>query len=256
MQVTPVIAMREGVDQPERTPAVPLSTSDRPAAAGLSRPSAFGYRARMPSQAVSRLLRRLIACLALGGCVLRADLAAAQGIPSFTGFAQLPSFAWPQPEGGQESRWAGSYARMSTGFEAVSSKRLGSYAGPTVEFEGGRMWQEGRLVYGLVGGFDYLAAPGGGPDPRPGGLAYARDFAGALHVQVGTLLTSDVLLYAKAGAAAVHETLRVGATPLSLPVTREDIAIRPDARVGVEWAVTDRLSVAVEAGVVGRGLPR
>jgi hypothetical protein len=142
---------------------------------------------------------------------------------------------------------------MSTGFEVSLSKRFGSYAGPTVGFEGGRMWQEGRFVYGIVGGFDYLAAIGGGATPGFGGLAYSRDFSGALHVKVGALLTPDVLLYAKAGAFAAHQKLEFGATSSSLPFTRDDIAARPDARVGVEWAVTDRLSVSVEAGVGGRG---
>ena len=190
----------------------------------------------------------------LGGAALWANLAAAQGSRQFTGFASLPSFAWPQPAGGEESRWAGSYARLSTGFEVASSKRFGSYAGPTVGFEGGRMWQEGRLVYGVVGGVDYLAAIGGGATPGFGGLAYSRDFSGAVQVKAGALLTPDVLLYAKAGASAVHEKLSFGATSFSLPFTREDIAVRPDARVGVEWAVTDRLSVSVEAGVAGRDL--
>ena len=171
----------------------------------------------------------------------------------FTGFASLPSFAWPQPAAGEDGRWAGSYARLSSGFEVSSSKRFGSTAGPTVGFEGGRMWQEGRLVYGVVGGFDYLAAIGGGATPGFGGRSYSRDFAGALQVKVGALVTPDVLLYAKAGAAAVHEKLQFGATPFSLPFAREDVAVRPDARVGVEWAVTDRLSVSVEAGVGARG---
>jgi outer membrane immunogenic protein len=190
----------------------------------------------------------------LSGFALWANLAAAQGVSPVTGFASLPSFAWPQPAGAEESRWAGSFARLSTGFEVASSKRFGSYAGPTVGFEGGRMWQDGRLVYGVVGGFDYLAAIGGGATPGLGGLAYSRDFSGAMQVKVGALLTPDVLLYAKAGALATHEKLSFGASASSLPFSREDIVVRPDARVGVEWAVTDRLSVAVEAGVTGRDL--
>ena len=207
----------------------------------------------MISPGLPRPLRRTAVCLMLGGSVLWADLAAAQGMPSFTGFAPLPSFAWPQAASREESRWAGSFARMSTGFEVASSRHLGSFAGPTVGFEGGRMWQEGPIVYGIIGGFNYLAAMGGGAAPGFGGHSYSRDFAGALQVQVGTLVTPDVLLYAKAGASAVHETLRFGATSVSQPFTREDIAVRPDARVGVEWAVTDRISVGVEAGVVGTG---
>ena len=67
-------------------------------------------------------------------------------------------------------------------------------------------------------------------------------------------LTDDVLLYGKVGAWAVHERLRFGGTPVAPLYDREQIAVRPDARVGVEWAITDRLSVAVEAGVVGNRL--
>lgn len=200
-------------------------------------------------------MRRFAACLITGGWALSANPAAAQGLPPFTGFAPLPSFAWARPAPEDEMRWSGSYARMSTGFEVASSKRFGGYAGPTVGFEGGRLWQEGRLVYGIAGGFDYLAAVGGAATPGFGRLAYARDFAGAVQVKVGALLTPDVLLYGKAGVSAVHETLRVGATSVSVPFAREDIVVRPDAGVGVEWAVTDRLSLAVEAGVVG-GSPR
>jgi outer membrane immunogenic protein len=207
----------------------------------------------MTSFAKPRPLRGLAACLILGGGFAMADIAAAQE-SLFTGFTPLPSFAWPQPAAAEESRWAGSFARMSTGFEVSSSKRFGSYAGPTVGFEGGRMWQEGRLLYGVVGGFNYLAAIGGGSTPGFGGLTYSRDFSGALQVKVGTLLTPDVLLYAKAGALAEHGKLQFGGTSFSSPFTREDIALRPDARVGVEWAVTDRLSVAIEAGVMGPGL--
>ena len=190
-------------------------------------------------------LARFAVGLVLGGCLLRVDPAAAQGV---AGAGSLPSFAWPDPSGG-ENRWAGSYARLSTGFEVGSSKRFGSYAGPTLGFEGGRMWQEGRFVYGIVGGFDYLAA--GGPAPGFGGLGYSRDFAGALQVKVGALLTPDVLVYAKAGAVAVHERWRFGPSTTALPFSRDDVAVRPDARVGVEWAVTDRVTLSVEAGVGG-----
>jgi outer membrane immunogenic protein len=199
-----------------------------------------------------RPLRRFAIALALGGA-LWADAAAAQDFPLSLGFAPLPSFAWPQAAPDEGSRWTGSYARLSTGFAVSSSKHFGSYGGPTFGFEGGRMWQEGGLLYGIEGGFDYLAAAGG-LTPGRGGFAYSRDLAGAVQVKVGTLLTPDVLLYAKAGAVATHETLRFGATPASLPFSRDDIVVRPDASVGVEWAITDRLSVAVEAGVTGRGI--
>ncbi|GEO98207.1 outer membrane protein [Methylobacterium haplocladii] len=204
----------------------------------------------------SRSLRRFAACLTLGGGLLWADLAAAQGIAPFLGFTSLPSFAWPDVPQADETRWAASYAGVSTGYAFSSSKRFGSYGGPTVGFEGGRMWQEGRFVYGVVGGFDYLSAMGGSAVPGFGRLAYSRDFAGALQVKAGALLTPDVLVYGKLGAWAVHDQLRLGATSTSQSFSRDGIAIQPDARVGVEWAVTDRLSIAVEAGVTGGGLNR
>ena len=196
-------------------------------------------------------LRPLAAGLAL---LCGAGHAAAQVVPFSAGFGPLPSFAWPGAENDGSRRWDGSYARLSTGFEAVSSKRFGGYAGPTLGFEGGRFWQEGRFVYGISGGVDYLIPAGGSLNPGFGRLAYTRDVAGAVHAQVGTLLTPNVLLYGKVGGFAVHETLRAGPTPFAPAVTRDDVAVLPDARVGVEWALTDRLSVAVEAGVVGNRL--
>lgn len=199
-------------------------------------------------------LRSLFACLGLGALSLGTGPALAQGVPFSVGFASLPSFAWPGAPGVERGRWEGSYASLSTGYEAVSSKRFGSYSGPTIGFEGGRLWQEGNLVYGLSGGIDYLIPTGGIATPAFGRLAYSRDLAGVVHAQVGTLLTPNVLLYGKVGAWAVHETLRAGPTAVSPAFSRDDLAVRPDARVGVEWALTDRLSVAVEAGVVGNRL--
>lgn len=198
----------------------------------------------------SAALRSLITCLGLGA-LLGASPAAAQEVPFSVGFGSLPSFAWPETPGEGPGRWEGSYASLSTGYEAVSSKHFGSYSGPTLGFEGGRLWQEGRLVYGISGGLDYLIPAGGIATPGFGRLAYSRDFAGVIHAQVGTLLTPNVLLYGKVGAWAVHETLRAGPTSVTPAFSRDDIAVLPDARVGVEWALTDRLSVAVEAGVVG-----
>ncbi len=195
---------------------------------------------------------RFVIGLALAG--FAAGPARAQVFPFSAGFGPLPSFAWPASDTVEPGRWNGSYARLSTGYEAVSSKRFGGYSGPTIGFEGGRLWQEGRFVYGISGGFDALIPAGGTSTPGYGRLAYSRDIAGAVQAQVGTLLTPNVLLYGKVGAFAVHETLRAGPTVASAPFSRDEIAVRPDAHVGVEWALTDRLSVAVEAGVVGNRL--
>ncbi|WP_426314060.1 outer membrane protein [Methylobacterium fujisawaense] len=212
---------------------------------------------RADSRPFSRLAAGLAlgAGLGLGAACLPAGPAAAQALfwPSI-GFAPLPSFAWPQMPEDAYGRWTGSYARLSTGYAVSTSRHFGSYSGPTIGFEGGRMWQEGPILYGISGGFDYLAGLGGTLTPGFGRLAYSNDFAGSLEVKVGTLVAPDVLVYAKTGALALHQTLRVGPTPGSLPFTRQDIAVRPVAGVGVEWAVTDRLSLAVEAGVVGGGI--
>ena len=170
-------------------------------------------------------------------------------------FSALPSFAWPGTDPlTAPAHWEGSYARMSTGFQVSSSKRLGTVAGPTIGFEGGQMLREGDLVYGIVGGFDAMAPFGGYGTPRFGAMTATRDFAGVMQFKAGAIVADNVLVYAKVGAAAVNQTLRFGASSLTTPFSRSDIVVRPDARVGVEWAVTDRLSVGVEVGMSGQAI--
>jgi len=188
----------------------------------------------------------ILGCLGL--TLLAAPAARAQAFLPFTGFDALPSFAWPETGTG-DTRWEGSYARMSTGYQVTSSKHFGTFSGPTVGFEGGKMWREGQFVYGIVGAFDYMQPIGGYGTPSFNSVAYTRDFAGAIQFKAGALVTDNVLVYTKLGASAVNGTWRYGATPGSLPFNRSDIAVGPDARVGVEWAVTDRLRLSVEAGV-------
>ena len=197
---------------------------------------------------------RVVRAAILGAPLMAAVPAGAQVFPFSVGFGPLPSFAWPRDAEEVPSRWAGSYARLSTGFEAVSSKRFGGYAGPTLGFEGGRLWQDGNLVYGFSGGIDALIPAAGGGIPGYNRLSYSRDVAAAFDAKVGTLLTPNVLLYGKVGAFAVHETLRVGPTASSLPFSQDQVALRPDARVGVEWAITDRTTLSLEAGVIGNRL--
>lgn len=207
----------------------------------------------VPCPTRGRAALRLIGYCA-AGLLLGAGPAAAQYVPFSAGFTGLPSFAWPRSPDEEASRWNGSFATLSTGFEAVSSRHFGGYSGPTIGFAGGRLWQDGRMVYGIVGGIDALIPAGGSLDPGFGRFAYSRDLAGLVQAQIGTLITPNVLVYGKVGASAVHETLRAGPTALTPAFSRDDLAVRPDARVGVEWALTDRLSVAVEAGVVGNRL--
>lgn len=202
-------------------------------------------------RSIRRFATCLATCLVLGTGFLGAGPAVAQSALPFAGFAPLPAFAWSPVARDEAGRWSGSYAAVSTGYAISSSRHFGSYGGPTLGFEGGRMWQEGRLVYGIVGGIDLLIPAAGNLSPGTGGLAYSRDLAGAFQLQVGTLLSPSVLLYGKAGGWVVHERLQVGATATAPHYARADIAVRPEASVGVEWAITDRVSVAVEAGVIG-----
>lgn len=185
----------------------------------------------------------------LGLALLAAPAANAQAFLPFTGFSTLPSFAWNRPTDFDDTRWEGSYARMSTGYQVTSSKRFGTVSGPTVGFEGGKMWRDGQFVYGVVGAFDYMQPIGGYGTPHFNSVAYTRDFAGAIQFKAGAFVADNVLVYTKLGASAVNGTWRYGATPGSMPFNRSDIAFGPDARVGVEWAVTDRLTLSVEAGV-------
>ncbi|HMO28708.1 hypothetical protein [Enterovirga sp.] len=195
-------------------------------------------------------IRSLLAGGMLGLSLLASAGARAQALLPFSGFTALPSFAWPTFEPAADgSQWEGSYARLSSGFQVTSSKHFGSYAGPTVGFEGGKMWREGQFVYGIVGAVDYMQPIGGYGTPSFGSVAYTRDFAGALQFKAGAFVADNVLVYTKLGAAAINETYRYGATPVSTPFNRSDIAVRPDARVGVEWAVTDKLTLGIEAGV-------
>lgn len=189
------------------------------------------------------------------GVTLLAGGARAQAVLPFTGFASVPSFAWSEPTlqpGGV--KWEGNYARISSGFQVTSSKRLGTSAGPTFGLEAGTMRREGNFVYGVVGAIDYMPAIGGYGTPSFGNVAYTRDFAGAFQVKAGVLATPDVLLYTKVGMSAANETLRFGASPWSAPFSRSDIAVRPEARAGVEWAVTNNLTLGLEVGVVGQAI--
>ena len=66
------------------------------------------------------------------------------------------------------------------------------------------------------------------------------------------LVTPDVLLYTKVGMSAGNETWRYGATSFSAPFTQSDIAVRPEAHAGIEWAVTNKLTLGLDVGVVGQ----
>lgn len=182
--------------------------------------------------------------------VLFAGAAQAETLLPLTGFAALPSFAWDEPM--ISPRWEGSYARTSSGFQVTSSKHMRTNAGPTFGLEAGTMRREGNFVYGIVGAIDYAPAIGGYGYPSFGNVAYTRDFAGAFQVKTGVLVAPDVLLYTKVGMSAANETWRYGATPFSAPFNQSEIAVRPEARAGVEWAVTDKITLSLEAGILGR----
>lgn len=197
-------------------------------------------------------MRSLLLSGVFGAAVLFAGHAQAQAWLPFSGFSTLPSFAWSEPT--LTPKWEGSYARISTGFQVSSSKRLGGNAGPTFGLEAGTMKQEGNFVYGIVGALEYAPAFGGYGTPGFGQTAYTRDFAGAFQLKAGVLVTPDVLVYGKVGLAAANETWRFGGSQWSTPFTRSDIRVRPEARAGVEWAVTNNVTLGLEVGVVGEAI--
>ncbi|MCO5092829.1 hypothetical protein [Bosea sp. (in: a-proteobacteria)] len=178
--------------------------------------------------------------------------ARAQAVLPLSGFAPLPSFAWDEPS--LSPKWEGSYARISSGFHVSSGKHMRTSAGPTFGLEAGTMRREGNLVYGVAGALDYMPAVGGYGYPSFGTMAYTRDFAGAFKVKAGVLVTPDVLVYSTVGLSAANETWRFGATGFSSPFSRSSIAVRPEARAGVVWAVTDKITMGLEVGVVGEAI--
>lgn len=193
----------------------------------------------------------------LGGTALAALLtlgtqAQAQAFLPLSGFGILPSFAWSQPTvspGGV--KWEGSYARISSGFQVTSSKHFGTSAGPVIGLEAGKMWRDGDFVYGIAGVLDFAPSFGGYNNPGFNQASYTRDIAGAFQLKAGAFATPDVLLYTSVGMSAANETFRYGATAFSTPFSRSDIAVRPEARAGVQWAVTDKVTLGLEVGVVG-----
>ncbi|TCR60542.1 opacity protein-like surface antigen [Bosea sp. BK604] len=209
---------------------------------GFGRKGAFDVRLSILTGAVCAL------AMTAGG-------ASAQTFLPFTGFAPLPSFAWSEPTlapGGV--KWDGTYARISTGFQVTSSKHYGTFAGPTIGVEAGKMWREGDFVFGIAGALDYVRPLGGYDTPGFGNAVFTRDIAGAFEVKAGWLPVDNVLLYTKVGMVAANETWRFGASPFSSPFKQSDIAVRPEARAGVEWAVTNNLTLGLEVGVVGQAI--
>jgi opacity protein-like surface antigen len=178
--------------------------------------------------------------------------ARAQAFLPLSGFAPLPSFAWDDPS--LSPKWEGSYARISSGFHVTSGKHMRTSAGPTIGLEAGTMRREGNFVYGVAGALDYMPAIGGHGYPGFGNLAYTRDLAGAFKVKAGVLVTPDVLVYSTVGLSAANETWRFGATSFSSPFSRSSIAVRPEARAGVLWAVTDKITMGLEVGVIGEAI--
>lgn len=193
-----------------------------------------------------------LATAVLATLIAAGTSAQAQALLPLTGFATLPSFAWDEPM--LSPRWEGSYARISSGFQVTSSKHMRTSAGPTIGLEAGMMRREGNFVYGIIGALDYAPAIGGYGYPSFGNVAYTRDFAGAFQIKTGVLVTPDVLLYTKVGMSAANETWRYGATPFYNPFSRSEIAVRPEARAGVEWAVTDKVTLGLEVGFVGQAI--
>ena len=117
--------------------------------------------------------------------------------------------------------------------------------------EAGKIWREVDFVYGIAGVLDFAPSFGGYNNPGFNQASYTRDIAGAFQLKAGVFATPDMLLYTTVGMSAANETFRYGATAFSTPFSRSDIAVRPEARAGVQWAVTDKVTLGLEVGVVG-----
>jgi outer membrane immunogenic protein len=192
---------------------------------------------------------------AMAALMATSATAQAQAFLPLSGFGILPSFAWSEPTlspGGV--KWDGSYARISSGFQVSSSKRFGTSAGPVIGLEAGKMWRDGDFVYGIAGALEFSPALGGYANPGFNQASYTRDITGAFQLKAGVFATPDVLLYTSVGLAAANDTFRYGATLFSPPFSRSDIALRPEARAGIQWAVTNNVTLGLEVGVVGSAI--
>jgi outer membrane immunogenic protein len=207
-------------------------------------------------QAAGSVRMKLFSAGAAVAALMATSVAAqAQAFLPLSGFGLLPSFAWSEPTlspGGV--KWEGSYARISSGFQVSSSKRFGTSAGPVIGLEAGKMWRDGDFIYGVAGALEFSPAFGGYANPGFNQASYTRDISGAFQLKAGVFATPDVLLYTTVGLAAANETFRFGATPFSSPFSRSDIALRPEARAGIEWAVTNNITLGLEVGVVGSAI--
>ena len=180
------------------------------------------------------------ACLAgsFGAPALAAD--AATAAPVLPLFGTTPWGYWSRPGA---DRWDGNYLRMSSGVSVTSFRKGPTIAGPTIGLETGRLWRSGQWVYGLGVEADYM--PGATRFSRGGAFPFhSRDFAGITDAKAGYLVRPDLLVYGSVGAMAVSETLRLAGGRSDSRFT-----VRPFARAGAHWAVTDNLSLTVEVGV-------
>lgn len=193
-----------------------------------------------------------LATTALTAGLLVLAPAQAQGIGA-SGFGSLPFFSGPAFNASPLSpKWEGSYGRISTGFQTTRFGRGATVSGPTVGLEAGKMWRDGNLVWGVAGAANYEPMRGNFAFGSFGGQEFGRDFSGAARLKAGVLATDTLLFYSSIGVSAGRETWRSGPTWGGTPFSRSDIVVRPEARAGVEWAVTPNLTLGVEVGVVGR----
>ncbi len=190
--------------------------------------------------------------LLLAAFLLCGPAVQAQGLAP-SDFGSLPFFSGPAFNTSPLSpKWEGSYGRISTGFQTTRFGRGATVSGPTVGLEAGKMWREGNLVWGVAGAANYEPARGNFNFGPFGGQEFGRDFSGAARLKAGVLATDTLLFYSSVGVSAGRETWRSGPAWGGMPFSRSDIIVRPEARAGVEWAVTPNLTLGVEVGVVGR----
>ena len=190
-----------------------------------------------------------------GRVARRAGLRKHRFSPSAGGFSSLPTFAWAERLArSAHGSGTGAFARVSSGFEVTFVQALRDRGRADARLRGRPDVARGRpsLRHRRQPSTQWRRSAGTAVPAFGRTILHARPRRSALQFKLGTLLVrDDVLLYSKLGFGAVHGDVPTSDRHLlSSALTREDIAIRPDARVGAEWAITDRLSVAVEVGVV------
>jgi outer membrane immunogenic protein len=200
--------------------------------AGMGR----GMGAPSRGQAMKRAIWRAILALAFGA-------AAAPVIPVLA-----QDGAWTA----SSYDWTGFYAGINGGFAAgtvaIDNTTLPDYSfslkGATAGIDAGRNWQLDRVVLGIEGDLNYTPFSGDDGDTLGVVDAVKGKFSGSLRGRIGVGI-ERLLLYATAGVAV--QSFTYTETLNGVVDTYNPVHLGPVVGVGGEYAVSDQLSLRLEA---------